>query len=85
MQLNRGTIKISSNRMNSLEVGLTLMEDKLKEQVVGMMFVLCGNSVLYTHIPNNAIFAHQDHHMEMAIGRFPKMSEKIDVKSWRPP
>jgi hypothetical protein len=43
----RGTIKIFSNPTMSLEDGLVLIEDKLKEQVVslelGTMFVLCSN------------------------------------------
>jgi hypothetical protein len=34
------------------------------------MFMLCGNSALHTHIPNIAVFAHQDHWMEVATGKF---------------
>jgi hypothetical protein len=30
------------------------------------MFVLCCNSALRTHIPNIAVFAHQDPRMEVA-------------------
>jgi hypothetical protein len=36
MQLYRGTIKIFSNLTTSLEGGMALMEDKLKEQVAGL-------------------------------------------------
>ncbi len=77
VHLYRGTIKMFSNRTSSLEVDLTLMEDKLKEQVagleLGMMFVMCGNSTLHTHIPNIVVFVHQDHHMKVAKSKFPKM------------
>jgi hypothetical protein len=34
------------------------------------MFVLCGNSVLHTRIPNIAVYAHQDHKMEVATRKF---------------
>jgi hypothetical protein len=55
--------------------GLALMDDRLKEQVSGLelgtMFVLCGNSPLHTHVPNKAVFAHWDHRMEEATGKFP--------------
>jgi hypothetical protein len=70
VQLYRGPIKIFSNRTSSLEGGLALMEDKVKEQVagleLGMMFVLCGNWALPIHISNIPVFAHQDHRMEVA-------------------
>jgi hypothetical protein len=70
VQLQRGPIKIFSNRSSTLEGGLALMEDKAKEQLAGLelgtMFVLCGNSALHTHIPNIAVFTHQDHRMEVA-------------------
>jgi hypothetical protein len=59
------------------------MEDKLKEQVggleLGMMFVLCGNSALHTHIHNIAMFAHQDHRMEVATGKFAKQPGGADI------
>jgi hypothetical protein len=59
------------------------MEDKAKEQVAGLelgtMFVLCGNSALHTHIPNIAVFAHQDHRMEVATGRFKDQPAGTDV------
>ncbi len=51
MQLYRGPIKIFSNWSTSLEGGLALTEDKLKEQValleLGTIFVLCGNLALH--------------------------------------
>jgi hypothetical protein len=69
VQLYKGLIKIFSNRSNTLEGSLALMEDRPKEQVarleLGTMFVLCGNSALHTHIPNIAVSAHQDHRMEV--------------------
>ncbi len=56
VQLFREPIKMFSNWSSTLEGRLALMEDKVKEKVVGlelgMMFVSCGNSALYTHIPN---------------------------------
>jgi hypothetical protein len=59
------------------------MEDKAKEQVAGLelgtMFVLCGNSALHTHIPNIAVFAHQDHRMEVATGKFKDQPAGTDV------
>ncbi len=83
MQLYRGPIKIFSNRFTSLEGGQVLMEGKMKEQVaeleLGMMFVLCGNSALHTHIPNIAVFAHQDHRMEAATGKFAEQPAGADV------
>jgi hypothetical protein len=83
VQLYRGLIKIFSNRSNTLEGGLALMEDRAKEQVAGLelgtMFVLCGNSALHTHIPNIAVFAHQDHQMEVATGRFKDQPAGTDV------
>jgi hypothetical protein len=65
VQLYRGPIKISSNRSSTLEGRLALMEDTVKKQVAGLklgmtLFVLCGNSALHTHIPNIAMFSHQD-------------------------
>ncbi len=81
VQLYRGMIRIFSNHMSSLEGGIALMEDKVKEQVAGLelqhMFVLCGNSVLRTHIPNIAIFAHQDPRMEVASGKH--LEEDLDT------
>jgi hypothetical protein len=66
-------VRTFSNHTTSLKGGLALMEDKVKEQVAGLelqhMFVLCGNSALRTHIPNIAVFAHQDPRMEVASGR----------------
>ncbi len=83
VQLYRGPIKIFSNRSSTMEGGLALMEDKAKEQVAGLelgtMFVLCGNSALHTHIPNIAVFAHQDHRMEVATGRFKDQPAGTDV------
>jgi hypothetical protein len=83
VQLYRGPIKIFTNRSSTLEGGLALMEDKAKEQVAGLelgtMFVLCGNSTLHTHIPNIAVFAHQDHRMEVATGRFKDQPAGTDV------
>jgi hypothetical protein len=77
VHLYRGPIRIFSNQSSTLEGGLALMEDKVKEQVadleLGMMFVLCRNSTpppLNTHIPNITVFAHQDHRMEVATGKF---------------
>ncbi len=59
VQLYRGTIKIFSNWATSLEEGLALTEDKLKEQVavpeLGTMFMLCDNSTLHTHIPDISV------------------------------
>jgi hypothetical protein len=59
------------------------MEDELKEQVAGLelgtMFVLCGNSALHNLIPIMAMFAHQDHRMEMAIGKFSEQPCAADV------
>jgi hypothetical protein len=43
------------------------------------MFVLCGNSALHTHIPNIAVFAHQDHQMEVATGRFKDQPAGTDM------
>jgi hypothetical protein len=83
VQLYRGPIKIFSNRSNTLQGGLALMEDQPKEQVAGLefgtMFVLCGNSALHTHIPNIAVFAHQDHRMEVATGCFKDQLAGMDV------
>jgi hypothetical protein len=68
VQLDWGLIRIFSTF--SLEGGLALMEDKVKEQVTGLelrhMFILCCNSALCTHIPNVAIFVYQDMRMEVA-------------------
>ncbi len=81
VQLYRGMIRIFSNHTASLEGGIALMEDKVKEQVAGLelqhMFVLCGNSALRTHIPNIAIFAHQDPRMEVASGKH--LEEDLDT------
>ncbi len=38
---------------------------------LGMMFVLCGNWALHTHISNIPVFAHQDHRIEVAPGSSP--------------
>jgi hypothetical protein len=46
---------------------------------LGTMFVLCGISALHTHIPNIAVFAHQDHRMEVATGRFKEQPARTDV------
>jgi hypothetical protein len=58
VQLYRGSIKIFSNRITSLEGGLALMEDKLKKHVggleVGTMFVLCGGGAQGQHQPHGA-------------------------------
>jgi hypothetical protein len=82
-QLYRGPIKIFANRSSTLEGGLALMEDKAKEQVAGLelgtMFVLCGNFALHTHITNIAVFAHQDHRMEMSTGRVKEQPAGMDV------
>ncbi len=79
----QGAYKIFSNRSSTLEGGLALMEDKAKEQVAGLelgtMFVLCGNSALHTHIPNIAVFAHQDHRMEVATRRFKDQPAGTDM------
>ncbi len=81
VQLHRGPIKIFTNWSTSLEVGLALMEDKLKEQVAGLeigtIFVLCGNSALHTHITNIAVFAHQDQRMEVAAGKFSEQAADV--------
>ncbi len=83
VQLYRGPTKIFSNRSNTLEGGLALMEDRPKEQVAGLelgtMFVLCGNSALHMQIPNIAVFAHQDHRMEVATGQFKDQPAGTDV------
>ncbi len=83
VRLYQGPIKIFCNRSSTLEGGLALMEDKAKEQVavleLGTMFVLCGNSALHTHIPNIAEFAHQDHRMEVAMGKFVEQQAGADV------
>jgi hypothetical protein len=74
-------IRIFSNHTASLEGGLALMEDKVKELVAGLelqqMFMLCGNSARCTHIPNIAVFAHQDPRMEVASGKH--LEEDIDT------
>ncbi len=53
-----GPIKIFSNWSTSLEGGLALMEDKLKEQVALLeletMFVLCGNLALHHPHPQHS-------------------------------
>ncbi len=83
VQLYRGPIKIFTNRNSSLEGSLALMEDKAKEQVAGLelgtMLMLCGNSALHPHIPNIAIFAHQDHRMEVATGKFQEQPAVTDL------
>ncbi len=75
VQLYRGPIKIFSNRSSTLEGSLALMAGL----ELGTMFVLCGNSTLHTHILNIAVFAHQDHQMEMATGRFKDQPAGTDV------
>jgi hypothetical protein len=59
------------------------MEEKLKEQVVrldlGTMFVLCGNSALHAHIPSIAMFAHQDHRIEVATSKFLELYSGTDT------
>jgi hypothetical protein len=76
VKLYKGIIRIFSNHMASMEVGLALMEDKMKDQVARLdlqhMFVLCGNSALCTHIPNLAVFAHQGLRMEVASRKHPE-------------
>jgi hypothetical protein len=66
-----------TNRTTSLEGGLALMEDKLKEQVAalefGTMFTLFGNTALHTHFPNIVMFAPKDHRMEVAMGKLPEV------------
>jgi hypothetical protein len=73
VQLYKGMIRIFSNHTTSLEGGLALMEDKVKEQAAGLellhMFVLYGYLALRTHIPNIAVFAHQDTRMEVPSGK----------------
>jgi hypothetical protein len=53
--------------------------DKLKKQAggleLGTMFVPCGN----THIPDIAIFAQQDHQMEVATGKFLELPTGVDM------
>jgi hypothetical protein len=44
-----------------------------------MMFVLCGNSALHTNIPDIAVFAHQDHRMKVATGKFPEVPVGADM------
>ncbi len=82
VQLYWGPNKIS-NRSSTLEGSLALMEDQAKEQVasleLGTMFGPCGNSALHTHIPNIAVFAHQDHRMEVATGKFVEQPAGADV------
>jgi hypothetical protein len=62
---------------------LALMEDKTKEQVAGMelgtMFVPCDNSALHTNIPIIVVFAHQNHRMEVATGKFTEQPAGTDV------
>jgi hypothetical protein len=59
------------------------MEDKLKEQAgsleLGIMFVLCGDTAMHTHIPNIAVFAYQDHRMEVATGKFLEVTTGVDM------
>jgi hypothetical protein len=43
------------------------------------VFMLCGNSALHTQILNIAVFAHQDHRMEVAMGRFKDQPAGTDV------
>ncbi len=43
------------------------------------MLVLCWNSALHTHIPNIAVFTHQDHRMEVAKGRFREQPARTDL------
>ncbi len=82
MQLYRGTIKIFSNWTTSLEEGLALTEDKLKEQVavpeLGTMFMLCDNSTLHTHIPNISVLPTRNR-MEEAASKFPELPAGVDV------
>jgi hypothetical protein len=94
VQLYWGSIKIFSNWSRTLAGGLALMEDKAKEQVAGLelgtMFVLCGKSALHPHIPNIVVFAHQDHRMEVATGKFVEQPAGAvgcswSRPSWRPP
>jgi hypothetical protein len=59
------------NLFYSVEGGLALMDDKVKEQVAGLelqylMFVLYGNLVLDTQVSKIPIFVHQDLRMEVA-------------------
>jgi hypothetical protein len=83
VQLYKGPIKIFSNRSTSLESGLALMEEKLKEQMggleLGTMYVLCGNSALHTHIPNILVFTLQDQRMEVATGKFAEQPAGANV------
>jgi hypothetical protein len=55
VQLYKGMIRIFSNHTASLDGGLALMEDKVKEQEAGLelqhMFVLCSSLALRTTYP----------------------------------
>jgi len=68
VQQYKGMIRVFSNHTASLEGGLALIEDKLKEPVAGLelyhMFMLCGILALRTHIPIFAVFENQDLRME---------------------
>ncbi len=59
------------------------MEDKLKEHLTGLelgnMFVLCGNSARTPTSPSIGVFAHQDHCMEVATGKFKEMPAGMGV------
>jgi hypothetical protein len=46
---------------------------------LGIMFVLCGNSALHTHIPDIVVFSNQDHRLELATGQFSDMHVGTDV------
>jgi hypothetical protein len=44
-----------------------------------VMFLLCGNSTFHTHISNITASAHQDHRLEVTMGKFPEMPVGTDV------
>jgi hypothetical protein len=46
---------------------------------LGTIFVLYCNSALHTHIPNIAVFAHQDHSTKVAPSKLPEVSVRADV------
>ncbi len=43
------------------------------------MFVLGGKLALHTQIPNIAVFAHQDHRMEVVTSKFPEAPVEADM------
>ena len=74
-----------TNSTSSLEGGLAVVEDILKEQVAGLelsnIFLLCGTSALKTHIKNLVLIVHPDKDMEIAKGTFTTNPADGDMKA----